>query len=313
MAQAILSRLRNWNPQEEERRRLRRYGYICYFVFFCILFTWLYLPSDAIVASVTTKVSGFIGRPVEAQSVGLAGLSGVRFRNLSVSTAPGQWINLDEQTIKVGILSTLSGEPRISSRTVIGEGRADLNFAAGSEEILLDIEADNLPLGPLFPEERDDRIWIRGVTSGKASLKTPGVEQTTGPQIRQRLLDLVGAQLNADIRLQSGKIGGIVAGGYPIPAFSYDQGHLVVTSSQNKLKVETLEIRGPDIDVEISGTIDLVTPFERSRPNLRLRLTTHGAFKTSFDALLGTQLKRESDGGLSGFIQGTMAQPQIRK
>ncbi|MCB0221743.1 MAG: type II secretion system protein GspN [Chrysiogenetes bacterium] len=313
MAQAIITKFREWNPDEDEKRRLRRWGFIGYFALATLLFIWIYMPGDAITSAVTTKLSGAIGRPVEAKSVGLAGLSGVHFERLSISTAPGHAIEIDDQVIKFALISTLLGEPKLSAHSQVEQGFADFEFSAGSKAIDASLKAQDFLLTRIFPQERDDRPWIHGTATGSVHYRTPGVEEATAPLIQRRLADLTDTEGQVDLALRAGKVGGIVAGGFPIPAFNYDSARLVLSGAQNKIKIETFELTGPDIDVELSGTIDVVAPFERSRPNLRIHLTTHGTFKAGYDAILATQFKREPDGGLSAFIQGTIGSPRIRE
>lgn len=313
MAQAIIAKFKEWNPDEDEKRRLRRWGFIGYFALATLLFIWIYMPGEAITSAITTKISGAVGRPVEAKSVRLSGLSGVRLKGLSVSTSPGVWVSIDEQVIDLGLISTLLGEPRFDSHTKIDDGYADLSFSAGTEAIDVGFTAQDFLLHRLFPEERDDRPWIHGSATGTVHHRTPGVEEATAPLIQQRLADLTDTETQIDLTLRAGKLGGIVTGGLPIPAFSYDAAHLVVSAGQSKIKIETFELTGPDLDLELSGTIDVVAPFERSRPNLRVHLTTHGTFKAGYDAILATQFKREPDGGLSAFVQGTIGAPRLRQ
>lgn len=313
MAAAVIEKFKQWDPTEEEKRKLRRWGFGAYFVLAAFLFVWIYLPGEAITGAVTTKISGALGRPVEARDISLEGLSGLELDHLSISVSPGNWIEIDRQIVDLALFSTLFGEPKFSATTHTGAGQATLDFAAGSDAVGLDIQARDLDLGVFFPQQRDDRPWVLGMASGRIAYQTPGVEQATSLVIVERLRNLNDSEGQIDLTLRNGRIGGIVAGGYPIPAFNYDEAHVVVSGARNKIKIETFELKGPDLDIELSGTIDVVNPFERSRPNLRLHLTTHGKFKASYDALLATQLKREPDGGLSAFIQGTFGAPRIRK
>ncbi|MEW6776744.1 MAG: type II secretion system protein GspN [Bdellovibrionota bacterium] len=306
----VRARIEQWNPPQEQKDRLRRIAFVAYTVLATLFFIWLFLPREAILAAVTAKVSAAAGRNVTAKDVSLSGLSGVTLEGLSVERDSGPAIEVDEQSIRVGLLSALIGRTNLWSRSEVGEGWMEAEFKRSKDRIRFEAALEAFDLTRLLAAPAKDKFGLEGKAKGKLFYETPGTESSALNAVLDRLKDPSGATGEVKLTLQEGVVQGINLGAIPVPPIHFTEVRADMAVKEGRLEITSFEVRGGDADIDAGGFINLRTPLLTSPINIKLKVTPYGEFKQKY-AIAFTQLRSEPGGSYAATIQGSLGAPQV--
>ncbi len=232
---------------------------------------------------------GLVARVIEAQAekaldfrydvsierASLSGLSGVRLRGVEVipvGTPPeGQvWLptRIDMLRARVGLFSLGGPVPRARVDARIGDGSLTARVAPGGDvhaRVTLDVE--ELPLQRLDIVRQLTGMPLNGALTGGASLGYNDELRLSGGEVGFTIPALTvgpGAVRSSSLRQ--------VGGSLPIGATDFGAFAMRATIEESSLAIERLDASGSDVQLDLSGRVELRDPICASRVAMQLRL-----------------------------------------
>ncbi|MBL4817680.1 MAG: type II secretion system protein GspN [Deltaproteobacteria bacterium] len=245
---------------------------LLYSGFFGIVFLFsLYLtfPVDTLRPLIETQMTQAIqgsyqGAPLRIQpsvrigEISLWRLSGVTMTDLDIQMGsetlePGPSLNLKELGMRLGIFSTLFGNPKIEFSTQIHDGRARgyavLSEKGGLSSLWLDL--DKIDLNKLRGPVPDADLKLSGIISLDLDLdlgKNPAKDGSGDLEIDFKNLSVGPGPL---------PIPGGFGGAFTIPLIKLGQFSGTAGFKNGKAHIKNLKLTGGDVEAQIDATLEL--------------------------------------------------------
>ncbi len=311
-------------------RILRRVGYPLFYVvalFLCVRCTFPYdRVGQKVAASYNESEAKKSGRRLEIESMGGYWLFGVRASGVRFIGAPpdpddegkvrpAPVAELDRIYASVGPLGYLFGRLRVQFGAYAEDGSVVGRFRDERDERHIDLDltqmgVENIPL-------LGDTVGIpmMGQATGKLELLFPEKRLSLTEGAVELAID------NLEIGDGKTKISGFIA----LPRLQAGRLELVAEIQEGRVKIDKLQAKGPDFELEVGGQVRLKDEFERSQVDLTMRFKFADRYKAKSDitrGLFGDPKKKikgaldfdpkvsrakEADGTYSWRIQGTFA------
>jgi type II secretion system protein N len=275
------------------RKALIRYG--SFFALCSLVSAYLTFPRDVlreyIIQSVehpltkegTRRVSGLHMRIQELETSWLTGvtLTGVEFYKEKPSNPNAATVlAADEVTLRVSLWSLLWGNQGGSLHAEVGNGTVDVSVSMNDERLSLEASLDAVPLRQLLPKGLG-AIPLFGEANGEIEL-----DIDTDPKQTEGAIELTIAQLVFGDGKQEIPIPG--AGmGFAVDKTNAGTLNIVIPVSEGVAKVKTFRAKGPDIEMQVQGTIHLLRALSMSRIEGLMRLKFSESYRGKHEWLNG--------------------------
>ncbi len=282
----------NVNIPPKAQRILRRVGYPLFYVFALFLFVRCSFPYDRIgqkaAASYNEAEAKKTGRRLQIDSMGGYWLFGIRASGVKFIGAPpeaddegkvrpAQISELDRVYASVRPLAYLFGRTRVWFGAYAQDGSVTGRFRDEKDERQIALEltqmgVENIPL-------LGDTVGIpmMGQADGKLDLLFPEKRLSLTEGTVELAID------NLEIGDGKTKIRGFIA----LPKLQAGRLDLVAEVQEGRLKIEKLQAKGPDFELEVTGQVRLRDEFERSIAELSMRFKFADRYKLKNDMTKG--------------------------
>lgn len=256
----------------------------------------LFLIPDRALKQAATRALASNGFTFKATSFGKALPLGLKGARLEIGTDAGPVLFLDEASVRLRLISLLTGRVAFSVNGRIGGGAIDGIITVAPQQGLT-LAVMDLPLEavPFFATVAGTQA--KGLARINATLQGVGAKAKGEVQLQVR-----GAELN-----------GIKIGETPLPDASYREIQGMLRVAAGKGTLESFTLQGDGLYVRLSGAMPLNTSVTSSLLNLNLELMPKPEFleRQKFVFLLLAKYL-SSPGHYQIPIRGTLAKPLLQ-
>ena len=265
---------------------------------------WLYVqfPARAIQAYAVQKAAALTpGLSMAVEAVNLSFPLGVRFDEVALSYQGAPALNLDWLELHPGWKSLMPGQAAFAFQSALGEGKVlgRIEMVRGPDWkpkfLHLDLEAVSVADLPILAQQTGRKIT--GICSG---------EIVCGPED-------AAAEAKAHLVLENGRVE------IRQPVIKRESLEFARVDAQIEVQRRSVALRrivwqGPEIDGEFSGTVEIKSPLETSRIEIRGDLRPHAGFLTELGQTIPERLlpKPGPGGRYAVQLAGTVAKPHYR-
>ncbi len=321
---ATLSRFMPSFLQAGRTKILSQIGYALFFLACLLVFAYWTFPYERLRDYIVQEVEypmGPTGRRqasgYELQIVDLSPsfftgvtLSGVHLSKpaLEPDASPFDLL-IDEATIRVSLLSLLFGTTSLSFDASLAGGEVEGDYSQSGDETELDVELDEIQFRRLGVIRSALGLPVSGTAGGAIELQLAEEASETSGAIE---LDITGVELGdgkAKLKLPG------MSDGVTVDKIRAGTLTLRATAEEGNAKVEQLSAKGPDVEIDGSGTIRLSRQIKATRLDLLVRSKFNDSYKEKSDrtrALFSllefnpqTRLARTPDGSMQFRVSGS--------
>lgn len=253
---------------------LRIVGYVVLGLVSFVFFLYWTFPyerlKDRVVTTLDQALQGNIGITIGALSPsvfsGLA-LEGVTLIDRAAKEKEHQaLLTIDEATVNIGILSSLLGSPKASFAVELAGGEIDGDFSQRDDVNVVAAEIDGLQLDQLPLLEAMTGLKLKGGMSGTIDLQVnPKQIKAAKGRVKMSLEDW---RTQKGSKLKLGALGEIDLGtNYTLTkseGSSFD-----VELDRGTMQIKGFQLKGGDLEIQLTGQIFLEQKFPNSRCNLK--------------------------------------------
>ena len=262
---------------------------LLYAGFFCVVFVlsayWTF-PYDRvrtfIESQLSAKEGGSLTRSVEIGELDPVGFGGVRVSDLSITQMPATQdqeptkLKLSELTAKLALLPLLWGDKKLELNAVAGKGTLDGKVAQSGESRHIEAELNALDIGELGLGSFVG-LPLKGKATGSIDLNLePDATKTTG-SIKLEIRGLKVGDGKAKLKPPG------MPGGLTLDEVEAGKLELSIEVRDGVAKLTRLSTDGKDLKLSGNGSVRLVDPLKRSRPDINLELTFSNDYKNKSD------------------------------
>ncbi len=273
--------------------------YIAFTIVVAVVFLYLLFPSDSLRAYIENQIQQSAPElSVEIGKVAPAFPPGLNLANIICEYQALPMVTASRATIRPSLLNMLGSQKMVNFDVITSEGRIDGRgiMRNGKQTVLsLDADIDQIALEEIAGLRAIPDYIISGLLSGKVDYKaTPG-RSGSG---------------SADLLVTNAKLE-LINPMFGMEGFAFPSIEAQLNLSPRRLQLRRCNLKGNEVDGNISGSVMLRTPLGQSRLNLSGVLRPHAEFmaklKTSMPVgLLGGNLGQK---GLPFRITGTIDKP----
>jgi len=287
---------------------MKKYFLYCLYVITVTSFFAYYLfPSDEVKKYITFKLNNAnpdyditIGHIKPAFPPGLK-FHDVNFFNKGDSVIRSEWLKISPD-----LLTIFRKEKTFSFRSRTGEGDLGGTFRLSDEsvrQIVTDMELSGIHVENLGIIQSPD-YKISGIVSGNVKYDTAGSDEMLNAKLSI-------SDCNIELIKSLSKLGILSSVIKPGP-FAFNSVNTDISmSADRKIEIRQFDAKGPQINGNVSGSITLKTPSDRSVLNIEANLRPHPPFIAALGKGASLILKKKS--GKEGFafkIRGTFGRPR---
>ena len=306
-------RIANLDPRKWKLTGWRRTAaYVAFFVLAFLVALRLTFPVEAVRERLVLDAAAR-GYQVKVNDISPSGIVGIRARELSVTTADGTRIPIDDLSVSLRLWATLMGRQAFDFDARLFDGRVTGFSDSGKTAERYRVRVQGLDLSRAGVIRTATGLDLAGVLSGNVdlSLDPKDATKSTG---------------SVDLEVKGGAIrGGQVAipgmdGGLTAPPVKLGNVALRGAVKAGRLDLGTLEAKGDDVEIGADQLFVQLQPrLEFSPLSGRLRVRPTEAFwrKDQVAPLkplieMGLASARGRDGGFGFQLFGTLGKPQAR-
>lgn len=329
---------------------LRYVLYASWFSFCFLTFTYLTFPLGLLRPAIVSAAEKQLGKGaqgrygvdprVEIGAMSLSGGLGVKFERVQVQLGstdpdPGPVIDLDSLSLRVGLLSTLLGTPKVEygAKLYRGELSGDVELGAGKgyekkwlgglrsliagkpgNLTSVSFEVEDVDLGQAPPVVAKVGVPVSGVLGGSVDLElgeSPDKEGAGAIDLAVRGVNLGPGELKIPVPG--------LTGGLTLPLIDLGDLQAKVNFEKGKGKTEKLAMSGRDVNADVSLEIDLNRKLTMSRVSgsggfqiADAFLDQNAKFKTILDFAAPLKAARGEDGKYAFHLRGTLSRPGFK-
>lgn len=316
-------------PHEGGGRRTARVWarrLILYPAFFLLCFVvsayWTF-PYDRVRDILVAKASDGTSR-LDIAELSPSWLTGIEASGITYTTYPTRpdervsAIEIPEATARISLLTLLTGSLGGSFSVTLPDGEISGDVTRqGETGFDLEAELEGVDLRSIAPLRRAVGVPITGQVNGTVTLNAPeegGLAQSTG----NITLQVTGASIGdgrAKLRMPS-RAGAAAEGddaGITINRVSLGDFPIRLAIERGTATLERIQVRTPDIELELSGTVSLRQPMRQSRLSLNVRVKLQQAYLDRSPNIAGLLALGELDPRIAsartpdGFLSWTLS------
>jgi len=283
-------------------------GYVVFFIFCFLMFSYLTFPYERLRDIITTRFSSAPNATGAKTTVKIEELSpywftGVQLGGVTVVHTPDAItepteIAIDEVTLRAAPLSYLFDDIVVSFGAEAGEGSLEGTYETDMEGKAKHItaELDALDLGKMglgaflgMP--------LAGVATGTVDLDLPEDIKAGAGEVDLEISGLTLGDGKNKMKLPG------MAGGLTLDPIDAGVLKLKVSLKEGVAAIDTLEAKGKDLVLDGSGSVRLASPFERSRVEMTLGFKLEDAYrnksektKLALELMTGNPLMKSATG-----------------
>ena len=305
--------------------------YVCYVVLFVVsflFFVYLTFPFNILKESLVMKLNKATGLNISVYDMSPSLLLGLEAQGVSLKTPTGQEVKFSAIEVSLSTLHLFIGRLRCVLEVQDAQ-KNPLEVAAGFG--LFSLIANATSGKPPLPDQITIKAKNYGLNDLTAyALSSYAGNSSTNPLIVPLLEQMeVRGSLNADIALDLDMEDPTASDGnldlsidnfvlamnapdFTIDDQIFEKALVKANLSGGSLKIqEGSEFSSQDINVRVSGDLNLKTPLPSSVMNLSIPLQIKGALKDQFGFLIDAMLKGTSDGNIPLQVRGTLMRPSV--
>lgn len=255
---------------------------------------------------------------VQIERTRFSGIAGVRLIDVTIqSNAPLEEgeirlpIRIDSIKARVGLLSAISGSPRVRADIRVDEGRIRVNYGPGDEAATeIRVELFDVQLSKFDPIREIVGMPVVGATSGTLLLAYGDDWRLEGGNLELGIAGLVfgPGSIRSEMFRQFG-------GAVPLPAT--DLGNVVIRTpiEGSDITIQQFEASGTDVRLTVGGEVQLRNPRNTTRLGLNIDFQLDGTYveEAGLGAVLGLpEVQRLQVGdGYALTVSGPLGRPSI--
>ncbi len=279
------------------------FSYTLFFLFVFTIFLFVTFPGELIKNRVIAEIEDSTPFQAEIESVNISPLLNVKISGVKLYKSKDRFLLLNNLSVSPSIFSVITDSPRFPFKAeLLGgeiEGSISLNKANGGvreiDATVNQVTIDSIP-SFLTPEGKD-AFSIGGVMNGRLFVKFD-------PRAKGDFEFVVNS-----LALDNLKVKGIT-----LPGFTELTSVFRGKIDGETTNIEELNIKGEDIDLQITGTAPLLWEIPGGGVlDLGYRLEMKGTQMAKYKGLLAPYLATHGDGSLGGKILGTISNPRFEK
>jgi type II secretion system protein N len=273
------------------KERLLRYakyanlvGYGVFYLFCLVLFACLTFPYAKLKEHVTSSFNEqqrAIGGAQELQIDQMSGywLSGVRMKGVKLfiaATEPGQApqkIEVDDATVRYGVLSSLFGSSDMSFDVLAFGGEASGSFETHGKDQSIEVTLDAIDIGRFEPLVAILGVPLKGKLGGTVKLSMPEAKASKGSgSVALEAQDVIVGDGKAKIK-----------GAFALPPVSVGTITLGAEAKDGTLRITKLVAGGKDVDLQGEGRIAMRELATDSLCEAQVRFKINDAYRGKND------------------------------
>ena len=299
-------------------------GYPLFFLFCFTLFAYWTFPYERLKRFVIEKVeyaerggrmvpSGYQLEIVDLGPSGLTGLAATGVRLVKLPETPADRpvdVTVEEASVAVGVFALLFGNIALDYDLTVAGGEIEGEFEQGGGMTAIEASIDAVKLRRVGVLRGMLGLPIAGDLSGEIDLLIAEEAENTAGTIALNIEGLAVGDGNAKLKLD-----GMPGEGLTVARLDAGNLNLHATVENGSATIDRLEGRGPDIDLDGSGSLRLLQPLPMSRIDLMVRANIKDSYKNRDDRTKGmftlidmnprARAAKTPDGALQYRISGT--------
>ena len=297
---------------------------VFYAGFFIVVFSfaaYLTFPYDRLRYLLMAKASapaeaGSGGRTLQIGELSPYGLSGVELKDVELVQAavapadPPKVVRLAELSVSISPFALLFGERKVDVEAEVGTGSLEAQLVQSSSGQHIEVELDGVDVNELGLGSYIG-LPIKGSATGKIDFTMPTEVPKSSGDVKLQIKGLHIGDGKAKIKLP-----GMAGSGLTLDEVQAGKLDLAIQIQNGLATITKLSTDGKDLKLDGKGTLRLVDPMRRSRPDLNLELKFAESFKNKSDRtramfdLIGMRPEWQSatgpDGTMKVHVTGTL-------
>jgi type II secretion system protein N len=274
--------------------------YIAFTAVMAVVFLYLLFPADSLRAYIQAQIEK--NAPDVAVEIGQVSATfppGLKLANILCEYQELTLVTANQATVRPALLKLLGSEKVVNFNVDTSGGRIDGRGAmqVGKQSaVSVEAEIDRLALQEIAALRAIPDYIITGLLSGKVTYRATQGRSGNGEA------DLVAT----DARLE------LVNPMFGLESLNFTSVEAQLNLSPRRLQLRRCNLKGNEVDGEISGSVMLRTPMDQSRLNLSGVLRPHAEFMAKLQTTLPVALlggKNIGQKGLPFRITGTIDKP----
>jgi type II secretion system protein N len=274
--------------------------YIAFTAVMAVVFLYLLFPADSLRAYIQAQIEkNAPDVSVEIGQVSATFPPGIKLANILCEYQELALVTANQATVRPALLKLLGSEKVVNFNLDTSEGRIDgrgVMQVGKQSAVSVEAEIDRLALQEIAALRAIPEYIITGLLSGKVTYRATQGRSGNGEA------DLVAT----DARLE------LVNPMFGLESFNFTSVEAQLNLSPRRLQLRRCNLKGNEVDGEISGSVMLRTPMDQSRLNLSGVLRPHAEFMAKLQTTLPVALlggKNIGQKGLPFRITGTIDKP----
>jgi len=284
--------------------------YMLYTLGAFVFFVYFLFPGDKLATRVSNTLNPYLAPvTISMDRLELYPLLGVGGRAIVFSFPDGAQILLDQLRIKPSLATLFDASPEFVFDMALYHGRVSgkikTSLTQGIKHVLttyvVDAVFDDLALEQLHYGNAQGAVTVSCLAGGRFTLsrnqdRTPG--GTGEINVSNCSIDIDNAMLSA----------------LGIPGVNFSTVKLTYRLHDNRVEILGCRATGPEMNIELTGRVDLATPVLKSRLDLKGTLQPDAAYLAGFKTLppmISALLGRFKGKGLPFKIKGTLESPGV--
>ncbi|HZU84964.1 MAG TPA: type II secretion system protein GspN [Polyangiaceae bacterium] len=298
----------------------------CLLVFASLTFPYRKLKEHVVASFNAQQIASGGQQELQIDDMGGYWLSGVRMKGVRLVTAstdpgqPPQKIEIDEATVRYGLLSAMFGGSEMSFDVFAFGGEASGEYESHGKDRSVDVTLESVDLGRVEPLVRSLGVPLQGKLGGTVKLTMPeGRASKGGGVVSLEVKDAVvgdgKAKFKGALALPPIRVGAITLSG---------------EARDGTLKISKLVAAGQDLDLQGEGRISMRDLATDSLCDAQIRFKINDAYRSKNDvtkSLFGApgspvpgvfeladprvKQSKRADGSYAWSIRGPLGRPDI--
>ena len=251
-------------------------GYVVFFSFCFVLFTYWTFPYDRVRDLVQNKAAeqGYELHITDLRPNWLTGMKaqGVSVRKVVRDDSDLPPTTIDELKVRISLLSLLIGRQTFSFSADIAGGEIDGQISNAEKTSSADLEFESVELKQIPALRQFTKVPLAGSLSGHIEYHLPEEAESAIANVNIVVEEMTLGDGKAKIPIPNW-------GGLAIDRADMGKLELITTTDKGIAKISKFESDGKDIKLKVSGEVKLIRPMVASRADLLIRIVVEEAYK----------------------------------
>jgi type II secretion system protein N len=176
------------------------------------------------------------------------------------------WLKAEEVSVRVGLISLLTGSPSASFAAQLGEGDIEGDITVEDDLTVVEIDFDEVPLSSLMLFSSMSGLQLEGRLDGECAIEAnPSNVKATKGSLSLQLIDW---RIKEGSKLKLGPMGEMELEESYTLAKGNTSG-IDISIDRGQVRVDRLRLQGGDLQIDVNGQIFLETKVENSRLTIK--------------------------------------------